>query len=52
MKSKIEQLKIRRQSLCDECTDLEDEVRELENEIEAIDIELFKLELPEEERGD
>lgn len=52
MKSKIEQLKIRRQLLCDECTDLEYEVRMLEEEIEAIDKEIFQLELPPEERGE
>lgn len=49
---KIKALEDRRNILCDECESLEYEVRMLEDEIEAIDKEIFRLELPPEERGE
>ena len=51
-KLKIEALLHRRNLLADECVSLEEEVCMLEDEIEEIDKEIFRLELPPEERGE
>lgn len=51
-KARVEELHQRRKELCDECVSLEQEVRMLDDEIEEIDKEIFRLELPPEERGE
>lgn len=49
---KIKRLNERRQLLCEECNACEEEVRMMEDEIEEIDKEIYRLELPPEERGE
>ena len=52
IKLKIKKLEEHRKILCQECNELEQELRMLEDEIEDIDKEIFRLELPPEERGE